>query len=153
MNPRIVAVLSTAVALLAGCSQSGPERYKAEIIAADKAFSARSVKVGPRAAFLGAIARDSKLLGEDTRSGADAVNNLFIQLPDTASLTWEPAFADVSATGDLGYTWGRYELRIPLPKLGAAPLVRKGTYVTIWKRQPGGAWKVVLDGGNPDGSH
>jgi hypothetical protein len=26
-----------------------------------------------------------------------------------------------------------------------------GTYVTIWKRQVSGGWKVVMDGGHPDG--
>ena len=153
MKPRIIAVLSLAAALFAGCARSDTERYRAEIIAADKAFSASSLRQGPKAAFLGAIAPDCKLLAADTRSGADAVNNVFMQLPATATLTWEPSYADVSAAGDLGYTWGRYELKIPLSSPGTAPLVRKGTYETIWKRQLGGAWKAVLDGGNPDGSH
>jgi len=150
MNPRIAAVLSAAAALLAGCVRSGNERYKAELIAADKAFCASSVEKGPKAAFLAAIARDCKLLN-DTRVGADAVNNIFIQLPATATLKWEPSFADVSASGELGYTWGRYELYVPMTKLGAAPLIRRGTYVTIWKRQLNGVWKVVLDGSNFDG--
>ena len=153
MNLRIVAVISAiAVALLAGCTQTDADRYKAEIIAADKAFCASSIKEGPKAAFLQAIARDCKLLS-DTRVGADAVNSVFIQLPPTAKLTWEPAFVDVSASGDLGYTWGRYILNVPMTKLGAKPLIRMGTYVTIWKRQPNGAWKVVLDGASHDGAH
>jgi ketosteroid isomerase-like protein len=152
MNLRIVAVLSFAVALLTGCTQSDAERYKAEIVAADKAFCASSTKEGPRAAFLQAITRDCKLLG-DTRVGADAVNSVFIQFPPTARLTWEPSFVDVSASGDLGYTWGRYTLNVPMTKAGAAPLIRMGTYVSIWKRQPNGAWKVVLDGGSHDGAH
>jgi len=149
MNLRIVAVFASAVALLAGCTQSDSERYKAEILAADKAFCASSEKDGPKAAFLQAIARDCKLLG-DIRTGSDAVNSVFIQLPPTARLTWEPSFVDVSASGDLGYTWGRYILNVPMTKQGAAPLIRMGTYVTIWRRQPNGAWKIVLDGGNPD---
>jgi len=150
MNPRIVAALSLA-ALLAGCARPDAERLKAELIAADKAFCASSISRGPKAAFLGAIARDCKLLN-DSRIGADAVNNVFIQFPATATLTWEPAFAEVSASGDLGYTWGRYQLTVPMTKLGSQPLIRRGSYVTVWRRQPGGAWKVVLDGGNPDGT-
>lgn len=142
-----------AVALLAACSRSDPEHSKAEIIAADKAFSASSDKDGAKAAFLHAIARDCKLLAIDEHEGADAVNQSFRQLPTTAKLTWEPAYADVSQSGDLGYTWGRYQLIVPMGKPGSPPLVRHGTYVTIWKRQRGGGWKVVLDGGNPDGVH
>jgi len=150
MTRRITAVLASVLALLAGCSPSGAEKFKAEILAADKAFAARSARDGPRAAFLAYISSDGKLLN-DTRAGADAVNTLFIQLPPTATLSWEPSFVDVSASGDLGYTWGRYLLSVPSPKPGLAPYQKRGTYVTIWRRQPGGAWKVVLDGGNPDG--
>jgi hypothetical protein len=153
MNPRLAAALTSAAALLAACSEPGPERFKAELIAADKAFSASSSKNGPKAAFLHAIARECKLLGSDSSSGAEAVNQTFIQLPPNATLTWEPAFVDVSASGDLGYTWGRYQLTVPLPKPAMGPLIRRGTYVTIWRRQHGGTWKVVLDGGNPDGAH
>jgi ketosteroid isomerase-like protein len=153
MKPRIVAVISSAVALLSGCTPTDTDKYKAEIIAADKAFCASSIKEGPKAAFLRVIARDCKLLGEDTRSGADAVNSAFSQLPSTASLTWEPAFVDVSASGDFGYTWGRYELNVPMSKPGVPPLIRRGTYVTIWRRQYNGAWKVVLDGSTRDGVH
>ena len=93
------------------------------------------------------------MLSIDNRYGADAVNSLLGRFPPTATLTWEPAFVDVSASGNLGYTWGRYELNLSPPRVGAAPLITRGTYVTIWKRQPGGAWKVVLDGGNPDAVH
>jgi ketosteroid isomerase-like protein len=153
MNPRPVAVLLSAAVLLAGCSRSDSERYRDEIIAADKAFSASSEKEGAKAAFLRVIARDAKLLAIDTRTGAEAVTQAFLQLPPTAKLTWEPAFAEVSDSGELGYTWGRYQLVIPMTKPGQAPLIRRGTYVTVWKRLPGGQWKVVLDGGNQDGAH
>jgi len=153
MNPRIIAVLTAAVALFAGCARSDAEKYKAEIIAADKAFSASSAKEGAKAAFLRVIAVDCKLLAADTRAGADAVDFVFRTIPANATLTWEPAFADVCESGELGYTWGRYELNIPIPKTGTPPLIRRGTYVTIWKRQRGGAWRAVLDGGAADGAH
>jgi len=150
MNRRLTAVLASALALAAGCSPSGQEKFKSEIVAADKAFAERSAKDGPKAAFLAYISTDGKLLS-DTRAGADAVNTLFKQLPPTATLSWEPSFVDVSSSGDLGYTWGRYVLNVPNAKPGQPPYEKRGTYVTIWKRQPGGGWKVVLDGGNPDG--
>ena len=151
MNRHVTAVFASALALLAGCSQSGQEKFKSEILAADKAFAARSAKDGPKAAFLAYLSADGKLLSSDLRAGADAVDTLFVQLPPTATLSWEPSFVDVSSSGDLGYTWGRYLLNVPSPKPGQPPYQKRGTYVTIWKRQPGGGWKVVLDGGNPDG--
>ena len=153
MNVRIAVVLSCAIALLAGCTPSsdGTEKYKEEVLAADKAFNDASLKDGPKAAFLRAIATDGKLLN-DPRSGADAVNATYAQWPANATLKWEPSFVDVSSSGDLGYTWGRDTFSGPGGVKGGHPMIKMGTYVTVWKRQPGGGWKVVLDGGNPDGA-
>lgn len=150
MNPRLIAVLASAAALLAGCSEPGPGQAKDEIIAADKAFSARSAKDGPKAAFLAYVSNDAKLLSV-VRQGPDGVNESFMQLPPTATLTWEPAYVDVAASGELGYTWGRYILTVPSPQAAGRPLVQMGTYATIWKHQAIGGWRVVLDGGHPDG--
>ncbi len=61
-------------------------------------------------------------------------------------LTWSSVGADISSSGDLGYTYGTYELRSK-DKEGN-PVVDHGKYTTIWKKQSGGSWKVVLDIGN-----
>ena len=61
-------------------------------------------------------------------------------------LTWSPVAADVSASGDLGYTWGTYEFR---PKLkDGTESVERGKYMSIWKKQADGTWKVAVDMGN-----
>jgi ketosteroid isomerase-like protein len=62
------------------------------------------------------------------------------------SLTWAPVGADISASGDLGYTFGTYEFR-SLGK-GGKPVIDHGKYTSIWKKQKDGNWKVVLDMGN-----
>jgi ketosteroid isomerase-like protein len=151
MNSRLLAVMATTLAFLAGCSETPVVRAKAEILAADRAFNEKSVKDGPKAACLAYIADGAKFLSESTQ-GADGVRSLFSKLPDTASLTWECAYVDASPDGNMGYTWGHYVLTVPLPKYGPKPFTRTGTYVTIWQRQPSGAWKVILDGGSPDGT-
>lgn len=144
------AILASALAITAGCSESSPGLAKSDIIAADKAFSAMSVKAGPRAAFREYFGSDGKLLNVD-RTGKDGVSELFVQYPPTATLSWEPSFAEVSSSGDLGYTWGRYTLVIPSGRKGIDPLVQVGNYVTVWKHMAIGGWKVVLDGTHPDG--
>ena len=58
-------------------------------------------------------------------------------------LTWAPVGADISASGDLGYT---YEFRSK-DKDGKA-VVDHGKYTSIWKKQRDSSWKVVLDMGN-----
>jgi len=61
-------------------------------------------------------------------------------------LTWTPAFADISDSGDLAYTYGKYEFRVT-GKDGKSSTAY-GNYTTIWKRQADGQWKVVLDTAN-----
>jgi ketosteroid isomerase-like protein len=150
MNLRATVVLACATTLLPGCSDSTPGVAKSDIIAADKAFSAMSAKAGPKAAFLEYVASDAKLLSE-VRQGKDGVADMLAQLPPTATLNWEPSFADVSASGELGYTWGRYTLVVPSGKKGREPLVQMGSYVTLWKHMTIGGWKVVLVDRHPDG--
>lgn len=59
--------------------------------------------------------------------------------------TWKPEFADISSSGDLGYTYGLYELR---NNDIARKLTEQGNYLRIWKRQDG-KWKVVMDVADP----
>jgi ketosteroid isomerase-like protein len=61
-------------------------------------------------------------------------------------LTWTPVGADISSSGDLGYTWGTFEFRSK-DKSGN-PIIDYGKYTSIWKLQKDGTWKVVLDMGN-----
>src|SRR2546423_7052569 len=61
-------------------------------------------------------------------------------------LTWTPVGADISASGDLGYTYGTYEFSTK-DKAGKT-VVDHGKYTSIWKKQSDGSWKVVLDMGN-----
>jgi ketosteroid isomerase-like protein len=64
-------------------------------------------------------------------------------------LTWTPVDAGISSSGDLGWTSGTYEFR-SVDKDGK-PTVSHGKYTSIWKKQPDGGWKVVLDMGNASG--
>jgi len=61
-------------------------------------------------------------------------------------LLWTPVGADISASGDLGYTYGTFEFHAK-DKDGKA-VVQYGKYTSIWKQQKDGSWKVVLDMGN-----
>jgi len=61
-------------------------------------------------------------------------------------LSWTPVGADISASGDLGYTYGTYEFRSE--DKDGKPTVEYGKYTSIWKLQTDGSWKVVLDMGN-----
>jgi ketosteroid isomerase-like protein len=63
-------------------------------------------------------------------------------------LTWAPEGARMSQDGDMGFTWGHYEgLAMDRDK---TPIVTTGRYMTVWKKQPDGAWKVELDASNDE---
>lgn len=64
------------------------------------------------------------------------------------ALSWQPKKAEVSRTGDLGYTLGAYELT--MNDAEGNPLTDRGKYVTVWKKQADGTWKVVATIWNSD---
>jgi ketosteroid isomerase-like protein len=61
-------------------------------------------------------------------------------------LTWTPAAGQLS--GDMGYTWGHYEGSAINPD--GQRSTTTGRYMTIWRKQPNGQWKVVLDASNDE---
>jgi len=66
--------------------------------------------------------------------------------PEGTSLTWTPVKADMAASGDLGYTYGNYVFK---SKNKEGKIVTShGKYMSVWKKQKDGAWKVVVDMGN-----
>jgi ketosteroid isomerase-like protein len=64
-------------------------------------------------------------------------------------LTWAPVGADISASGDLGYTYGTYEFHTK--DKDGKQVVAHGKYTSIWKKQKDGSWKIALDMGNGNG--
>ncbi len=68
--------------------------------------------------------------------------------PQEYQLTWTPTDAMMSPDGDMGYTWGHYEGRSK--DAHGNPVLTSGRYITVWRKQPDGSWKVVLDAGADD---
>lgn len=80
-------------------------------------------------------------------TGKDAIRRLMTPtLVPGSSLRWQPTRAEVARSGDLGYTYGASTFK-SIDAEGK-PLTRYGKYVTIWKKQADGSWKVALDIGN-----
>jgi ketosteroid isomerase-like protein len=65
--------------------------------------------------------------------------------PDV-SLSWKPVQAEMSASGELGYTYGTYVFKAN--GKDGKPAVSYGKYATIWKKQKDSSWKVIMDMGN-----
>lgn len=66
--------------------------------------------------------------------------------PEGTSLAWTPLKADMAAAGDLGYTYGNYVFK---SKNKEGKIVSSyGKYMSVWKKQKDGSWKVAVDMGN-----
>jgi len=65
--------------------------------------------------------------------------------PKAYQLTWTPTDATMGPSGDIGYTWGHFEGHSK--DANGNPVTTTGRYITIWRKQPDGTWKVVLDAG------
>ena len=60
-----------------------------------------------------------------------------------AVVNWTPDFSEVSASGDMAYSYGKY-VWIFKDSTGKQSEY-KGLYHTIWKKQTDGTWKYVWD--------
>lgn len=114
----------------------------------DRRFSQTASMLGVAEAFSQFLAERAVRLanGELPIEGRKAIYEHLLQVGD-AHLEWQPVAAEVARSGELGYTWGFYEVRAREP--GGRAVTGYGKYTTIWQKQPDGAWKVILDIGNP----
>jgi ketosteroid isomerase-like protein len=135
---------------LASIAAGDPAQLKAELIKMEHDFCTLASEQGVPAAFAHFAAPDAAFFDVDPREhrGQEAVRLRMAGFPPQAKLTWAPLQVDVAASGDLGYTWGRYEFRSS--DADGQERVGGGFYLTIWKRQPDGSWKFAIDTGSPD---
>jgi ketosteroid isomerase-like protein len=81
--------------------------------------------------------------GQAPANGRDAIAKEATWSPKNYQLVWTPTDGVMSPLGDMGYTWGHYEGR-SIDADGNSK-VTTGRYLTIWRKEPDGSWKVLLD--------
>ena len=145
MQRRLVLTLAaTAVApvLLAGCATPPPELISLgeQVRAAETAFAA-SMAARDFAAFSSFVAADATFVnaGKPLR-GKEAVLmhwQRFFREPQ-APFSWKPEIVEVLSSGHLAHSEG------PVSSPEGKVVAR---YYSTWRRDPSGAWKVVLDNG------
>ena len=127
-----------------------PSRRAADVAAilrgTDSLFSDHADRLGVADAFSTYVADDGAVFaGSELVVGQKAVGDLFGERAGT-SLSWKPVYAAAAASGDLGFTVGT-SVRTARGPSGAA-VQTFGKYLTVWKRQPDGSWRFVIDGGS-----
>ncbi len=121
---------------------------KQELLAVDREFSNYSAENGAPDAFA-KYAEEAVIVihrGAAPLFGHESLVKSFDGFPPNARLIWEPFHADISSSGDMGYTVGHYTMTSV--DSTAESKATEGNYVTIWKIQPDDSWKFVFDTGN-----
>src|SRR6185503_18083388 len=116
-----------------------------DMVKTEQAFSKMAEEKNTRDAFLAFIADDGLLF----RPGAVNGKKWMLEHPAPPPkddkrplLAWQPAYAGMAASGDMGFTTGPWEAKADIKdeKPGAY-----GHFMTVWKKQADGSWKFVVD--------
>jgi ketosteroid isomerase-like protein len=111
---------------------------------------ARDTAAGGGRAFASWFADDAVTLGTGKAAvvGKSAIAAGATWDPAQYQLTWTPQGGQMSPNGDMGFTWGHYEGTSK--DRNGNPIKTTGRYMTIWKKQSDGSWKVALDSSNDE---
>lgn len=141
-SPALLALL--AACLASPCRAAATEPVQAPhpdlqaLVAAERAFAAEARRASVREAFLAWLDADAVVF----RPRPVLARPVYEARPASpALLAWEPAFAAVARSGDAGYSTGPWSFQAEK----SAPAVAWGQFVSVWRRRPDGAWRVIAD--------
>jgi ketosteroid isomerase-like protein len=114
-----------------------------EMVKTEQAFSRMAEEKNARDAFMAFIADDGLLFRPGAVNGKKWMEEHPVPPSDKKPLlAWQPAFAGMAASGDMGFTTGPWELRNDIKDEKPSGY---GHFVTVWKKQADGSWKFEVD--------
>lgn len=118
-----------------------------EIADAERSFARLGREKGIRDSFIAWFAPDGLVF----EPGPTRVAEVYPKQPEAPlALFWGPDEVGASADGTIGFSSGPYLLR--KRDAGADGAARHGRFLSVWKKQPDGKWKVAADFGAPGGA-
>jgi ketosteroid isomerase-like protein len=116
------------------------------LVAADSQFGERASALGPAAAMRDALSDEGVLLTTTQLVVGPRAASDYFESRRAFSISWVPRDARAAASGDLGFTIGD-ALTTSLGPTGAAT---QGftKYLTVWRKELDGAWRVIVTGAN-----
>ena len=149
-SARFLAMALVTVAL--SCSSTNPPILKPAgnnrvdtLIYAERSFAALARAENSRTAFLAYLSDSSVIFRPGPVNGITAVT---AQPVRPLLLAWEPMYADVSTSGEFGYTTGPASLT---PREYPDSVLWYGHFVSFWSKNRYGEWRVLLDIGTGNG--
>ncbi|WP_325636354.1 nuclear transport factor 2 family protein [Parapedobacter sp.] len=105
------------------------------LLMADRTAARLSEIKGPHAAFMSVVDQNSTFFGPAPMDALTYLNNR-PNIPDV--MTWRPTFAAIAKSMEWGVTTGTLSFQ----RIGA--IKRYGEYLTVWRRDRKGNWKIDL---------
>jgi ketosteroid isomerase-like protein len=137
--------LTLALALCAGLWAADVPK---ELMEADRAFDAATAARGLDG-WMSYFADDARINQQPKEIvGKAALREFYSAMfaRKEFSIRWQPVYAEASQDGTLGYTYGVSQVSF---RDGKGEMVkREGRYLTVWRKQKDGSWKVSTDIGN-----
>ena len=128
---------------------SAQPNLKEQLMQADRDFDKLTAAKGVEG-WVASFAEDGRMFGQDGNPVVGRPKIREMMAPTFSNpkntLRWQPDYADAAASGDLGYTSGTSQRRVVADD--GTVTERDGRYVTIWRKQKDGTWKVAADIGN-----
>lgn len=130
-----------------------PQDPEQQLLAADRAFAKATAerRLDGWMEFMAADVARLEKIGAKFIKGKEAVkkaDSVLFANPKRC-LVWEPVDAHHFADHKSGVTTGRYRV-ITQESDGKEVTLSQGAYVTGWRKEPSGQWKVIFDTGTPD---
>jgi hypothetical protein len=135
----IVSALSIGCASQSAPRTPAPSNGVRSLIAAERAFARHSERAGIKESFIANLGVDGLLFRPGPVNGLNWLNT---HPAAKGYLSWDPEIAAIASSGELGYTTGPWEFRAAGPKDSVSGA---GHYVTVWRRDSTGTWKMAVD--------
>ena len=141
---RLSAIAAAALVTAFVTGQEAMPRDLTAMADTERAFAKAATVKGWRDAFLEYFADDALAIGLKATPAKEGL----LKQPSTPfsdfELVWEPRLGDVAASGELGWLTG--------PSIATNHTVkdakpRYGCYLSLWRKQPDGQWRVLIDVG------
>ena len=122
-----------------------PAQAVRSLVEAERKFARTGQEQGTRAAFLEFLDDDAVIF----RTGPVKGKEVWSKRTETGfDLVWEPTFAAIARSADFGYDSGPAKWRANKTE---KKFTGYGHFISIWKKQKEGSWKVALDCGIENG--
>lgn len=134
-------ILATGLLFVSDARAETPAEAVRAMVEAEKKFFQTGQERGTRAAFLEFLAEDGIVFRPGPVNGKES----WTKRPESGlDLVWEPTFAAIARSADFGYDTGPAKWRA---KKTDPAFTGFGHFISIWKKQKDGSWKVALDVG------